>query len=453
MIARNPLLRTALARALLLCVALVLPAALRPVGALPSGSCAAEDGFATLSADTTLPVVGSTVRLRQEDFTICLWYRFSAPAAGSANLTVLTLGSPTATRAPFSSALQVAYVDQGAPGGGGFRAWTSGGTAAATAQDSFQATPSNAITANHERGIWQHRCVTLRGTNGNTRFFRSGALTLYDRGMQMAAPQAPLGVPRCTQSPSGNVLGSTCTNVGPGEFCSMACNPGFVQSTGPSLCTMVSNTVSAVPSHLQDCSSISWPATPLNSVPYWTSRSAPAMAVCVASKRMLFGGGNGKTDLWSSIDSGASWQQINAALPDGTGGNFRMVCDANERVCITGGVAGNELCSTDFGVTWRNRVLPATGRMMHLQLLIPGSGELDWLLIGGRTSTPVFLNDVWRYDHVSDSYWVVCSSAPWAARGPFAGAYANATTLVVWGGMTAAVAFNSDVWSRSDIQS
>jgi hypothetical protein len=161
------------------------------------------------------------------------------------------------------------------------------------------------------------------------------------------------------------------------------------------------------------------------------------------------GGYNAATDIY--IGDPAMWLPMDSlpASPT-TSSEFRLVCNAEDKVCVTGGTGYGEWCTSDWGSTWtpgRFVGSVALKRVGHEAVMITHAGDMEWLLLGGHDGTG-FRNDVWRYHQSSDTYVCVCHSAPWTGRQRFSVQYASATALVLMGGNNGG--FFSDVWSSPD---
>lgn len=233
----------------------------------------------------------------------------------------------------------------------------------------------------------------------------------------MAAQNAAAG--SCTQLPTGSLVGTGCIDVPYGGSCSFSCPTGLQLVGGPLYCLPSGEFVGT-----QTCTTpLPWTSAAWSSVP----RTGAIATYCESTGVLVAGSGSTggsvsdmKTDMWRSTDDDAmEWSPITPLLSGRLSAG--MVCDANGRVHIFAGFNGNIPAAhlwihsdnahdaDPLAVEWSAGVtLPAlsgsavTANFQFAMVLIPRSGLLDWLAIGGTTAHNHAF-DVWRFHHGGDS--------------------------------------------------
>lgn len=154
------------------------------------------------------------------------------------------------------------------------------------------------------------------------------------------------------------------------------------------------------------------------------------------------------SDLWRADNpSLTTWTQL--TTPN-VSDFFSLLCDADDRLIKVGGFYHIEQFSIDMGITWstpRTRNDTAISRSLFPAVLIPSSGNRDFLVIGGSDNTQD-LSDVWRYSKELDDYTLVCASAPWDARRMHLAQYVDSNSLVIMASSYSD--FRHDVWISLD---
>ncbi|MBN2394552.1 MAG: hypothetical protein JXR84_27725 [Anaerolineae bacterium] len=111
-------------------------------------------------------------------------------------------------------------------------------------------------------------------------------------------------------------------------------------------------------------------------------------------------GGGWKSDVWRSVDQGATWTQMTDSVL--TRSDFSSVALSDGSIVLMGGQSGSVSMSdvwrsTDQGATWTQMTALAEwqGRQWHSSVALP-DGSI--VLMGGRHESiePAILNDVWR---------------------------------------------------------
>ena len=207
----------------------------------------------------------------------------------------------------------------------------------------------------------------------------------------------------------------------------------------------------------------SW--TEMNASGGWTGRTAHSSAALADGSIVLMGGEDSgglpfKNDTWKSVDNGATWILVNVS--SGWQGRYShsTVALPDNSIVLTGGYIfgswsevgdrNDTWRSTDGGATWMlmNASSGWEARSGHSSVSLP-DGSI--VIMGGRSTSNNFLNDVWRSTDKGASWKLVNSNPGWTERGYFSSVVMADGSIVLIGGLGGSgQTARSDVWRSPD---
>jgi PKD repeat protein len=174
----------------------------------------------------------------------------------------------------------------------------------------------------------------------------------------------------------------------------------------------------------------------------WSARAESNAVVLPDGSIVLMGGfvngdSSHKTDVWRSVDGGATWTQMTASAGWGSRQYPAVVALPDNSIVLMGGSSLNDTWrSTDAGATWTqvNASSGWSGRWGSQSVVLPDNSIV---LIGGYGK-----NDTWRSTDAGTTWTQINASPGWSAR------YASTSTalpdgsIVLMGG----TGYLTDVW-------